>query len=121
VAVGGVVIAFSLACSEPYQVMDDSEPCVQVGYSISSTTFRCTGSEATANRRFHAYEGAYSCTNRWASASEVEPSFQCAIDLEALSCADEAAFGNDLSQWLAASPSCAALFEGGTGDTGVTP
>lgn len=98
--------------------MEPDDFCQEVGFAIAGRTQECTGDGETAEARYVAFEEAYTCV-------EVDPSdtaglrgvapedlFACPLAIRHLACELVEQYGDDLDQWLTASPTCALLVEG---------
>lgn len=80
--------------------------CDEVGFAISRRTWQCTGDEALAAERWDAFQDDATCYDVDAEVDEADNYLACATAIEAMSCEEVEAAGDDLSAWLAASPVC---------------
>jgi hypothetical protein len=98
-----------LASCQPTYEMDAHEACRNAGFSIASRTLSCTGNGELANQRYDQLVASYRC-----SVNEVTiDQFECAEQLNAISCSDALAYGDDLAKWLARSKTCGRILTGG--------
>lgn len=100
---------------------------MDVGYSIASRTFQCTGNQKLANRRYEAFDDTYTCVAPSPQNTEYAQFFDCSIQVYRTSCDDVERFADDLDAWLGASTMCrqilqrvdgSALPTGGAGGVG---
>ena len=85
--------------------MPSDEACKQTGYAVASRTVTCLKDPDLANARYDRFEAAHQCV-----ADSDEADFQCVAAVNATSCDEVAAFGEDWDQWLLRSSYCAAVF-----------
>lgn len=122
-----VCTALLLVACEHLPTVPPDQYCKEAGFSIASRTFECTDDPGLANDRYEAFAQTYTC-REWDLSREnqlqapVEADlFHCAFAIDALSCGEVRACGDDLDCWLAASPTCALVVKGLPADTGSTP
>lgn len=105
-------LSFLAACG--LQPMAPDQPCLEVGYAISSRTFDCSEDGELANERFERFTEAFECIEH--DLSEVtrenfenpeKDLFHCAFAIRMLTCSEVAARGDDLLSWMDVSPACA--------------
>lgn len=106
-----------VGCSSLRTVEGDL-PCLEAGYAIARRTFECTGDAELANARYVRFEAEYECVvvdypeieepNEYLVGEEGLPGdwFHCSFAIGELACELVDAYGDDIDQWLTASPSC---------------
>ena len=116
----GVLAGFSLGCIAQLTPMSTEQLCDDVIYAIDARIFTCEGDEDAALAAYAALEEQAQCTASWTTHDDVDAQYGCVAGMSAVSCEDAAAFGDDLTAWLAADAACAGLFtaSGGSADTG---
>jgi hypothetical protein len=99
-----------IGCAPAWIPMEPQAVCQDVAYAVAARTFECQSDEALATERTAAFEDGYTCL----VTSLREPIglyYACPVAVNALSCDEVEAFGDDLDLWLAASDACATILE----------
>jgi hypothetical protein len=99
----------SSACFPEPQSLEVGEVCKDIGYSIASRTFACTGDSRLANARYRRFEDALECTRSTAEAQDAQFSYRCPVAIEALDCPTVLSFGEDFTKWLGVAAECAMI------------
>jgi len=95
-----------LACGEPFLDMETDQVCKDAAYAVSALTFDCRDDEELALARFEQFERQFRCLVRDIEVEPIERYYHCPVAIGALTCDDEARIGDDLAQYLDASPAC---------------
>ena len=111
-----MILPLLLGCAS---TMEADDFCQEIGYAIAGRTQECTGDGEVAEARYAAFEEAYTCVevdpSDTAGIDGVKPEdlFACPLAIRHLACELVVQYGDDVDQWLTASPTCALLVEGG--------
>lgn len=105
------------ACDKPYQEFPTEQVCLDVGYAIAARTYDCEDSTSIANKRFDLFEQQYECLIEDTAFEPIDVYYHCVAQINATSCDDVTAFGDDLSRYMALSPACGQFLAG----PGLTP
>ena len=94
-----------------YRFPEQDSPCIEVGLSIARRTYECTGDDALADERFHAFEQQVECRNTDAVLREhpgigAADLYECSFAVGEVACEWVEAWGDDIPSWLAASDRC---------------
>ena len=96
---------------------DASEGCDNVGYAIASRTRACSGDPDLANARYARFAAATRCTLTYSH----DEDFACAYTVNAATCAQVAAAGDDIDRWIALDPRCATILSRADGSSYAPP
>lgn len=95
--------------------LDPEDFCREAGFAIAARTQECTGDDALAERRYEAFEAAYTCEafDPADTGGLVKPEdlYACPLAIRNLPCELVATYGDDLDLWLTASPVCQLLVD----------
>jgi hypothetical protein len=105
----------ALACAGRYEV-ESGEHCRQAGYSIAARIQACTQDDDRANAAYERFADDYTCSGDPAR----DESYGCAIDLNAVTCEQVAAWGDDLDRFIAGTPRCHTVLGGWSGGSTAT-
>lgn len=115
-----------LSCGTTLRPVEGTLPCEDTAVAISRRTYECTGDADLANARYDAFFDQYGClavdfetelADAWYDNLESAPGdwFHCAWAVGELACELVDSYGDDLDQWLSASPVCPYVIDtGGT-------
>lgn len=97
--------------------IEEDEPCRQVGYSIASRTFACTGDGDLANARYEQFASKFQCI----SGDVTADSFHCSRTISALTCDQVAQNGDEMDRWISPAPRCVRLLRASGSDQPILP
>lgn len=118
------MIALLLSCwGDTIEPVDGKLPCQDTAVAISRRTLECTGDTELAADRYDLFFEEYRCLEvdfttelheAWYDNLEEAPGdwFHCSWAVGELACELTETYGDDLEQWLDASPVCGAIMEG---------
>ena len=95
----------------PIYPLENDELCKEAGYSIANRTYSCTANPELANQRYEKFAREFTCSITDVQRAPVVCYLECAEAINALSCDDVDALGNDIEAWLLTSPQCSRMFE----------
>lgn len=88
------------------ETQSDTAPCEDVAGIIAARTFDCGGGHDGANDRYDLFFESFKCIAWDPATTPYEELWHCSLKVGQLSCDDVRRFGDDLEQWLTASPAC---------------
>ncbi len=89
--------------------------CKEVGYAIAGRTQECTGDAGLAEARYLLFEEQFTCIEYEVvkDSDQTDLPYQdlyhCPLAIRSLACELVDQYGDDLSQWMTASPTCELL------------
>ena len=112
-------LVWALAVAACNREMPPERYCEEAAYAVAGRTEQCSGDAALAEARYAQFFEAYTCLEvpvesmgeDTASPIAPEDRLHCALAIRNLPCALVEAYGDDISQYLTASPMCATLVE----------
>lgn len=107
-------LLFLLSCAS---TMDSDAICKEVGFAIAGRTEECGGGTDLAEARYLAFQDQYTCvevdpaSDSGLAGVKPEDLYHCPLAIRHLACELVEQYGDDLDQWLTASPTCGLLVE----------
>jgi len=97
-------------CASTWEEMPVRQVCDDVGFAVAARTMACTGDADLAQRREEDLLASYDCTV--VSLDEpIDRYYHCPVAVQALTCPEVRAAGDDLASWLDASWVCGHILE----------